>query len=74
MVYNIEYLQPILSLRGLTAGAGYKAALSVSVFQTIGSICCMEDTMGLGKFFTSAVTAWRGGEGREERGERRGFY
>lgn len=38
---------------------GYKAALSVSVFHTIGRICCMEDTMGLGKFFTSAVTAWR---------------
>lgn len=36
---------------------GYKAALSVSVFQTIGNICCMEDTMGLGKFFTNAVTA-----------------
>lgn len=46
-------------MRGSTAVAGYKAALSVSVFQTIGSICCMEDTMGLGKFFTSAVTAWR---------------
>lgn len=37
---------------------GYKAALSVSVFHTMGNICCMEDTMGLGKFFTSAVTAW----------------
>ena len=37
---------------------GYKAALSVSVFHTMGNICCMEDTMGLGKFLTSAVTAW----------------
>lgn len=44
----------------LTAGRtceGYKAALSVSVFHTMGKICCMEDTMGLGKFFTNAVTA-----------------
>lgn len=24
----------------------------------MGKICCMEDTMGLGKFFTNAVTAW----------------
>lgn len=23
----------------------------------MGNICCMEDTMGLGKFFTNAVTA-----------------
>lgn len=38
---------------------GYKAALSVRVFQTMGRICCMDDTMGLGKFFTRAVTAWR---------------
>lgn len=37
---------------------GYKAALSVSVFHTMGNICCIEDTMGLGKFFTNAVTAW----------------
>ena len=37
---------------------GYKEALSVSVFHTMGRICCMDDTMGLGKFFTSAVTAW----------------
>jgi len=31
---------------------GYKEALSVNVFHTIGRICCMEDTIGLGKFFT----------------------
>lgn len=37
---------------------GYKEALSVRVFHTIGRICCMEDTMGLGKFFTRAVTAY----------------
>jgi len=24
----------------------------------MGNICCMEDTMGLGKFLTNAVTAW----------------
>lgn len=36
---------------------GYKAALSVRVFQTIGRICCMDDTMCFGKFFTRAVTA-----------------
>lgn len=40
-----------------TQMTGYKAALSVSVFHTMGNICCMEDTMGLGKFFTNAVTA-----------------
>ncbi len=39
---------------------GYKEALSVKVFHTIGRICCMEDTMGLGKFFTRAVTAYEG--------------
>lgn len=38
-------------------GKGYKAALSVSVFHTMGRICCMEDTMCFGKFFTRAVTA-----------------
>jgi len=37
---------------------GYKEALSVNVFHTIGRICCMEDTIGLGKFFTRAVTAY----------------
>lgn len=37
---------------------GYKEALSVSVFHTMGRICCMEDTMRLGKFFTRAVTAY----------------
>lgn len=37
---------------------GYKEALSVNVFHTMGRICCMEDTIGLGKFFTRAVTAY----------------
>lgn len=36
---------------------GYKAALSVRVFQTMGRICGMEDAMCFGKFFTRAVTA-----------------
>lgn len=46
---------------------GYKAALSVRVFQTMGRICCMDKTMGLGKFFTRAVTAWGGGKKVERR-------
>lgn len=62
----MKCLWSISTTRCLTAAVvGYKAALSVSVFHTIGSICCMEDTMGLGKFFTSAVTAWE-----EKRGHR----
>ncbi len=56
-VYSQTAVALIQTTKLINSCKGYKAALSVSVFHTMGNICCMEDTMGLGKFFTSTVTA-----------------